>query len=227
MTAMKVLIAVLIVFAILAALALLLYFTWVRLRVVYDDDEGLRVWLEILFFRYRILPRKKEKVKLRDYKIKRFRRLERKRAKKAEKERLKKEKQQLEKKEEGIVSRELPLTQKISFITRLVGRIIRRFARYLHIDVSKLYIKVASDDAAKTAYLYSATSQLVAYLTELLMSETNFDVKKDAEFGVYPDFSVEEPEFSADFTFRVRVIDIPRLGDFGANLFTGGKAPQD
>lgn len=223
---MRILIPVLCILAVLAALAIFLAFRWIRLRVVYDDKDGLRVWLQVLFYKYHIMPQKQEKIKLRDYKIKRFRKLEKKRAKEAEKERRKEKKRKASQPVTEDIAPKLPLPERIAVIASLIGRIIRRFARYLHIDVSKLYIKVATDDAAKTAYLYSAVSQSVAYLTELLLNVTNFDVNKNAEFVVYPDFSTEESELAVDFTFRVRVIDLPKLGDIGVNIFTLGEKPE-
>jgi len=206
------------------ALVAVLSLSWLRLRIIFDDG-GLRVWLQLLFYKYIVWPPKEPKINLRDYKIKRFRKLEKKRAKVAEKKRKKKEKEKVEKPAEREFG-ELSLTDKISLVSKLVSDIIRRFAHYAHIDVAKLYIKVASDDAAKTAYLYAATSQAVAYLTELLMSVTNFDVNKNAVFAVYPDFTSETPEFAFDITFRVRVIDIPKLGDIGANIISAGKKPD-
>lgn len=197
----------------LGALFALLLSLWVRLRISYSTDNGLRVWARILFFKYHILPAKEKKIKLHDFKIKRFRKLERKRAQKAEKERAKDVKKRTE--EEAIpteITEELPLTEKISRLIRLITKILRLLSRYLRVDVSKLYIKVASDDAAKTAYLYSAAVQSAAYLTELMRGVTNFDVERGADFTVVPDFVSEQPEFSADFTFRLRVFYLLKLG---------------
>ncbi len=216
------LLPVLYILTAVALVALLLHFIWVRLHVVYDDEDGLRIWLQILFYKYQFVPEKPEKIKLRNFKIKRFRKLERKRQQKAEKQRRKKHKRGKEKLLTEEISTKLPLTEKIALTVSIVKRLIKRFAKYLYIDVSKLYIKVATDDAAKTAYLYSAACQSVAYLTELLDNLTNFDVRKNAEFAVYPDFTTEQSEFAVNFTFRVRAIDLPKLGDFGTSLLTTG-----
>lgn len=223
---MSILIALLYILTALAIIALLLNFIWVRLRVVYDDESGLRVWLQILFYKYFLVPEKQEKIRLSDFKIKRFRKLERKRRQKAEKERRKRLKREKSRPVTEEIAPKLPLAEKITVLVRLVRRIIRRFVKYIHIDVSKLYIKVATDDAATTAYLYSAVCQSVAYLTELLENLTSFDVRKNAEFAVYPDFTTEQSEFAADFTFRVRAIDLPKLGDIGMNIFTAGEKPD-
>lgn len=208
---MQILLTILCVIAAVAALFALILSLWVKLRIVYDAERGLRVWAQLLFYKYHLLPVREPKLKLRDYKIKRFRKLERKRRLKEEKEKIKAIKKRAVEPEPAEISRELPLGEKISILTRVIKRILRRFARYLRVDVSKLYIKVASDDAAKTAYLYSAAAQSAAYLTEMLRGATNFDVEKGAQFTVFPDFTSEQSELAADFTFRIRVFNILKL----------------
>ncbi len=197
----------------ITALITLILSLWVRLRVAYTEENGLRVWVRVLFLKFNLLPAKQQKINLRDYKIKRFRKLERKRTLLAEKERHKKAKKSAESDAAPAeISPELPLGEKIALLTKVITKIIRRFARYLRVDVSRLYIKVASDDAAKTAYLYAAAVQSAAYLTEIMQNITNFNVNRSADFSVIPDFTSEQSEINADFTFRMRVMDMARLG---------------
>jgi hypothetical protein len=214
---MKVFLVILCILAAIAVILALVLSLWVKLRVVYESGGELRVWAQLWFYRYHIIPVKQPKLKLRDYKIKRFRRLERKRALNAEKERLKsavKQRSTVEPASETELkpSPELSLLDRLTLFTRLISKILKRFARYLRIDVSKLYIKVATGDAAGTAYLYSASVQSAAYITELLSTITNFDVDRRAEFSIEPDFCAAQSEFSADFTFKIRVLNLLKLG---------------
>ena len=137
--------ALYIVLGILLCLFLLLM---LRIRVVLTCDTEVRAELCILFLHFRLFPRKKKKIRIRDYSSKRYKnRLKKKRSEKEKKNPPKKEKNKL------------PLRQRISLFVSLFDGIYQRFLRYFRIDIAKLRIDVATGDAAKTAILTGVISQ--------------------------------------------------------------------
>lgn len=75
----------------------------------------------------------------------------------------------------------------IRFLARAVGILLRKFGRRLSVKLKRLHLTVASDDAAKTAYLFGALSQATAYLLTSLdafsrLSYRNKNVKVEADF---------------------------------------------
>jgi len=213
---MQIFLIILIIIFSLAAIIIFLLFSWIKLQVKYNAADGLNICAKAFIFKYNIINNKNKKIKLRDYKIKRFKKLEEKKLNK-----IKKNKKQKE--PETQISEELPLLEKISRINLLLNKIFKKFANYLYIDLSKLYIKVASDEAAKTAYLYSAAVQSVAYITQMFENIFNFNLKNNLIFKVEADFSAEEPEFEADFVFKIKLINILKLGFMALGFYTKTK----
>jgi hypothetical protein len=155
----------------------------------------------VLFLRFRLFPRKKKKIRLRDYSHKRYRK------------RLKK--RRLEKKKEKPVKKarpKLPLRQRISLFVSLFDGIYQRFLRYFRIDIAKLRIDVATGDAAKTAILTGVISQSVAYLCAILDQHTNLGRTYKAEIAVLPNFLEEHSRAEGKFIFSIRTVRLLELG---------------
>lgn len=158
----------------------------VKLHLVYDGK--FTAYAKILFIKIKHFPRdkKKEDKKSTD-----------------KKENIKKGTQKTDE-----PSQKLSLSDNI-YIIRDVSRVfLNRFAKHTHVKVAKIYIRVATDDAAQTAILYGAVSQAVACLIEVLDSVTNLDKIEKAEIDVEPDFLSEKTEAKINVTFSLRIISI-------------------
>ncbi len=196
------------------ALAILLllaavFWLWVRFIFLYDE-EGLRVLLRIGPVRLTLYPRKRGKVRPGRYSratlAKQEAKAERKRLKKAEKDRKKTVKK-------GKAATETKKQEKKSFsdvrglvdlIRKLVFTVFSRFFRYLRVDVAKLNIVVATEDAAKTAVLFGAVTAAVSNLCELLENTIHFAAGKNSEISVRADFLRERTEAEIHISLRMR-----------------------
>lgn len=206
--------ALYIILGILLCLFLLLM---MRVRVVLAFDDSIRVDLCILFFKFRLYPRKKKKIRVKDYSHKRYRkRLAKRRA---------------EKKKKGEVAPQqkkpkLPLRQRISLFISLFKGIYEPFLRYFRIDIARLRIDVATGDAAKTAILTGVVSQSVAYLCAILDNHTNVGRTYHAEIAVQPNFLEERSRAEGKFIFSLRTVRILEIGVRLSYLFLKNKFTQ-
>ena len=201
-----------------------------RIHIVYDG--AFRLYITLLgFIKIRIVPsdkdllndpdispEKKEKIreKLARAKIKSKEKARKKKQKKKEKEALLRKKKlaqddapRKKKPEEKPAGKKKLGFSDIMYIVKLVLRVLKiffkRFNRYLYIKAVKIKIKVASDDAAKTAIMYGVCAQSVAYILEILDNKTNIDYNKNAEVNVAVDYLAEKPSADIDIAFSLRV----------------------
>lgn len=207
-------VALIIILCIALFLALLLS-TKVILRIKYENS--LVVYLRILFVKIQLYPSKKKE--------KRYpHSMSRRKAQKIKKSLLKKKKKkkpskkQLEKEKE--MKEKTDILSMIKIIISFVKNFLRLFVRSVRIKSSKLQIVVASDDASKTALLYTAVSQSINLLFPLLEGIKNFKkLPKGNNLSVRADFLASKPEIHADLTLYIRVGSALK-----ALLFAAGRA---
>lgn len=214
--------AALIVIGVLALLIVGILLLRATVTIKYLDEFALTV--RVLFLKFRILPAKEKKINPDDYSPRKFRRMIKKKEKLAEKRRKKAEKKAAKKAKKKAKKAALEekarrsgktLAKKkrdlsdIVEIVKLVGELLSvfvgRFAKHLKIKVARLRITVASDEAAKTACMYGAVSQGVAYILELLDRVTNLDYEKEADVAVLVDFNAGKPSADIEISFAISV----------------------
>ena len=181
--------------------------------------EALNLTVKLLFLKIKILPRKEKKVDPKDFSPRKYRRMMKRKhrkelrawKKKQKKKQAKLEKKELAKKEKetakklGKGHKKGNLLDNINLIREIVSIVCARFARHLRIGVTRINIVVATDDAAKTAILYGAVAQSVAYILEALDRVTNLKYENDAEVSVDTDFLAEKPTADVCISFSLRV----------------------
>ena len=176
---------------------ILLLLLKVKINIVLD--ETFAVYAKVLFIKIKLFPPSKKK-------------------KKAKPKKAKKEKKVKEKKKADVtdvqekVQIKLTIFDYIKIITDVVNVFFKKFAKHLHIKLAKIYVKVATDDAAQTAILYGAVSQSLAYLVETLDSVTNLDGLKRSYINVEPDFLSNKFEAKINITFSIRIIGVLDMG---------------
>lgn len=188
--------------------------TRIRFRFSYDKERiiaAVRVW----FIRIRILPKKKKKApSAKHFSIKPFRRRVKRRMKKARKEGLKRlQKQRSAKSSESDEDKKTKrdIRAIIAMLTDMLKTFFSRFPRYLKTDVARLVIGVASDDAAKTALMYTEVAQASQYLITLLQTHTELCLDKKGYVSIYPDFTADEWRLEADIVFSIRIWQVAAL----------------
>ena len=91
----------------------------------------------------------------------------------------------------------------------LVKAVTAEICRYVRVKVCHVIIRVATDDAAKTAQLYGTVSGVVWSLLEFLSYHMN--VKRcDKNVKVFPDFTSNE--FCADIKLVLKIKPIHAIG---------------
>lgn len=88
------------------------------------------------------------------------------------------------------------LRQVLTFISDLLIPFVDKYSHVISVRAARLYITVATDDAANTAILYGTVIQSVAYLLELLRNFTRLEKLRRSKVCVRPDFTATS--FSAD-----------------------------
>lgn len=166
--------ALYIILFIIAGIVLLLSIP-VGINLVLEDE--LRVYLRVLFLKFKLYPSKKKKFNQRKHEKK-------KKKKESAKSPVLKERDEIKSKP--------TLLENISTITEIVRTFFKHFSKHLHVKLTKIHIKVATPDAAETAILYGAVSGAVACLVELIDSITNLGRIKQSSIAVEPDFLSEK-----------------------------------
>lgn len=205
---------------ILAAIAgIILLILFLRVKVVVEAPDDLRLTLYVGLFRMRLIPKKDERLKLKDWSPENYRK------KLAEDDGAKnlvgkirssiaklhgkkkkpgksagKQTSTAEKTEE-----ETDLGGLIEKITRVAKVFITRLGKHLRIDFHTLRITVASEDAARTAVTYGVVIGAVQNLWALLVSTGNLHTYRKSVLSVDTDFTKTEPEVEVKLGFSLRV----------------------
>ena len=189
-----------IVGALVALLTLLLF---LKVSLIISYDEGAKLTLKVLFVRKTLYPKKKKKHHKKSMSAKKAQRvkdkLERKKAKKKEK---KQEKKGSGKSKKSSVS---DIMDTVGTVSILVREIVSRFTKYIRIKIAKIHIKIATGDAAHTAIAYGALTQSINVLFPLLEDVKNFNMPKNQDIDISPDFLSEDSEIELKLVFSIRV----------------------
>ncbi|MBE6613050.1 MAG: DUF2953 domain-containing protein [Ruminococcaceae bacterium] len=200
--------------AVIIALILIL-----KISVRIDLADEMRLAVGIGIFRLKILPAKKKTLRLKDYKIKKFRKNQEKAAKKAAAAEKSKSERESDKKDAKTAAKvkearriaadeEKPERDILGLVAKILGVVkvfIARFGHHLRIDVRRINIAVATGDAAKTAVLYGAICGGVQCIMEFLLNVSHTKLKAPAEVVVTPDFLGEKTRAVMDLTFSFRL----------------------
>ncbi len=194
--------ALIIIGSVLLFLAFLL-FIGIKITIAYDGNVSL--WVKVLFVKIKLIPKKESRgprsmSKSKAERIKQ--RLAKKRAKKLEKKKDKSAKKAQGKKEKKSLSEILDI---IDLSKKLLGEVVKRLFKHLRIYAIRIKLKIAMEDAAKTAIAYGAVTQAINLLFPILESVKNFKSPKKNEIDVQADFLSEESEIDICFAFKLRV----------------------
>ncbi len=172
----------------------------VRIRIVIVLKDSVCVTLRVLFLPVRIYPRHK-RVKWKRFSPKRAERLAAKKAHKAKKKakKGKSDHQFADDKQEKTT-----LHDKLVLTRGMASALIRKTHKKLRLVAARLHIRVASNDAAKTAVLYGVVCQSLSYLLAALDRVTKLKAA-EPEVSVVADFLSEKPSADVKLIFSVRV----------------------
>ncbi len=199
--------AIIIIAAILLFSALVLL---IRVKIVVEyEGSDVKLVLKLLGIPFTLMPKnkKKKKIKLSDYSRRAIEKRRKKEAKRAERESRKPQKE----KKPKPPKEKAPLSETISFISDLVLYLIKKFFGYLRIDMTRIVIRVGSDDAAKTAISFGIINGGVFALLSVLDKVTNVKKNRRTEISVSPDFTSDKITSDIKLAFSVRVYEVISL----------------
>jgi len=209
------------VLAALLLLVVLLFVLPVSLRVDYNDSLRLSVGAIGIFIP--IVPKKKKKIRLSSFSLKKHKkRLEKER----KKERLKKEKAALKAKNKAEANKakkknkdkKLPAAEVddgpsvLRILLGMVGEILDTFFGKLRVKLTTVRITVGGSDATKTALTYGIVAQSVAYLTELISQKTRRLPSCKDDISVEANFLSEKTTACICIVFQLRLVDLISTG---------------
>ncbi len=187
----------------------------VRVQVIIEADTSARVFLKILFIKIQLFPKEQKQPNLKHYSPKQIAKREAKKKRKADaKQRKKAKKEQKKQQEKANAPAEkkkkkkmtiADITELISLVISLAKTFFLRFGKRLRLDLTRIHITVASDDAAKTALQYGAVSAGVACLCEILDSNLNVRPNGVKDITVNADFLHDEPSIDIVASASLRV----------------------
>lgn len=155
-------------------------------HIVYEND--LKVYFKVLFFKFWLFPEGQIKFDPKKYeKI------------------LKGEKEDPSAiiKELGEKTKKNSLVENIKLIAQLVSSLLHFCAPYMRVNLAKLHIKVASNDAAKTAILYGAVSGATACLIDNIDEFTKLNKLKRKSVIIEPDFLSDKTEAKINISLSI------------------------
>jgi len=226
-----------IILLILAAIILLItLIMFIRAKIVLTYNGDLSVTLKILFLKFDLHPRSLSEINVKDYTKKKIEKRRLKARKKAEKKALKKAKKE-EKKAAGGGKKKKKYTFSdiltlVSTVKEIVSALVGSFFGYLRVEVARLDIVVATNDAAKTAIVYGAVYQAVSYILAIFDKITTVKYEKNSYVSVRADFLREKFYADINVTFSLRVgqlikILIKTAYRYLKNKKTVGGSPAD
>ena len=200
----------LIVSVVIIAVIALLLLMWGGIILKYDGE--LTITVTVLFFKFRLFPKKQKKINLRKFSYENYK-------KRLEKERKKQEKKAAKKaakdQKKSVAANESPkkktaseTIEDIKDYVALALDTVKCFLSHLRIDVFRALVTVGGKDAASTALTYGIVSQSVAYLAETLSNVTHFRRRYNTKIEVVPDFLSDRISAEIEIRFRVRLIHL-------------------
>ena len=193
---------------ILLFLALIL-FTPIGIELCYDGEFAVSV--RVLCFRYRLTPKKQKKINLRKFSKKRYEKMiakeEKKAAKKAAKEAKKAAAKEAEKKEEAEKGekgkKRSALVSDLWKMRSLIFRTVRGFIGRIRTERFRVRVVIGSANAAQSALIYGAASNVALSVQEILRSQTN--LRRECEIALGVDFTAEKTVADVYALFSVTV----------------------
>lgn len=178
-----------IVLYILLAIALLICLVLslrINLHIIYEDE--LKVYFRILFIKIPILPDENKRFNLSNFG----------RKKKDSPIHIVQDIQKADPNSSSIID-------KLNSVREIISIIFNAFHRHLHVKLTKIYIRVATADAAQTAIIYGAVSTVVVCIIDILDDITNLKQLKNSSISVEPDFLSEKTDIKLNILLYISV----------------------
>lgn len=203
---------------ILIAAVLILFVGNAKLRIISDEND-LRVVASVCGVPFTLYPEKKKApkkpknlAKCRNPQAVLRRELKRQQRAKDKAERKKKRAAERaakrSEKKIGIPQKYCPvpnLKENLEMVLALLQKFYQKTKGKIRIRIKKLHIRVASDDAAHTALLYSVVAQLIIFMMEYVEQKYTAVEYKEGDLTVNPDYTASESSANVDVFFSTKI----------------------
>jgi len=175
-----------------------------RISILLRGHVTLR--LSVLFFSFRLFPRKKKRIKPRRFTPAAIEKRRSKASRKAAKKAARAEKKAAKKASSATAAKaskqKQTLLDNVTLVRGLIAVLFRKTGKHLHLRMARFRVRVATGDAATTAVLYGAVSGSLALLLAGLDRITKLHTaKKDVQ--VVADYLGEKSSADAKFSFSL------------------------
>ena len=191
---------------------IILFFAFIlslRAKITLEYNDELSLFVRVLFVKIKILPKKKKKRGPHSMSERKAAAIKKRLAKKADKTRLKKLEKAKRKKEaqKGKPRRRTldEILEMIDAVRDIVGAAAKTFFSHLRIDLARLHITVASDDAATTAIYYGVICDALTHLLPVLESTKGFRTPGAKDISVSVDYLAEHMTADVKISMSLRV----------------------
>ena len=158
----------------------------IKVRIGYIEEEFI-LSFKLLFFVFTVSPENKKKKK--------------KKAKKKEKEK----KERPAKKEKDNFFRSHTSDFGVFDYIELIGIVIEKFVAKIYFDKLEAEIRVAGDDAAKTALNFGRLNAAIYPIAGLINGHKRI---KNLHIGITPDFTTTKSVYNAEAIAYIRIFDV-------------------
>lgn len=191
---------------------IVLFFAFIlslRAKITVEYNDEVKLWVKVLFFKIKILPKAKKKRGPHSMSEKKAKKIKQRLEKKAQKKKQKKQ----EKKAQKEIWAKQPKKKKsldeildiISMVKDLVGTVIKKFFGHLRIDLARLKINVATGDAATTAIAYGAVCDAALHLLTALESVKGIELPRSKDIDIRCDYLADGITADIKISFALRV----------------------
>lgn len=181
-----------------------LVFLPIRYVLTYNEKKGLELRLHLLCFSFDALATQEKIDKRRERTRERARKILQKRNKQKLKQAKKAGGTPAEPPPPPLPPTKPTLWEDIVFLRGVLAALLRKTGKYLHLKASRIYVRVATGDAAETAVLYGAVSGAVTYLLAILDRITLLHVKEKTVY-VFPDYLADSSAADIRIVLGLRV----------------------
>lgn len=200
----------------IAVLLCLVLLIPIGIELRYDGEITLSA--RVAFLRFRLIPKRRKKIRLRRFSKKRYEEMLAKEKKKSEKRPPSRPRRAAghdkmdQKRSEDV--KKTSLAADLWEMRELMLDILDDFTHKIRTQCVRIHLAVGASDAARCALVYGAASQFAAYVLEVLRSRTRMRCGEDV--AIAADFASEQTRADIELCFSVRfgnvVASILRLG---------------
>lgn len=185
-------------------LLLLFFIAIIPVSLTLKYDSEISVFTTIWGLKITLYPKRKKKVKISDYSLKKTRRRQKKELKKAAKSTKTKVKR-------TGTSQKRSLLEDVELIYKLLKKLASEVSHHVKIKTKRIILNVASDDAAKTAILYAAVNNAVLLILTLLDNFEKLEKAHRSEIAVNADFLSAKSSADIELSFSLRIWQLIKI----------------